>query len=94
MRIYAKEGTPQSAETLAMAAAANGLFNDAVEFQAQAIFEALKTDDKTTIAWLQENMARYRNKQTAERAWTTEEEYFKPRAMEKRVPVSGTGATG
>lgn len=94
MRIYAKEGTPQSAETLAMAAAANGLFNDAIEFQAQAIFEALKTDDKTTIAWLQENMARYRNNQTAERAWTTEEQYFKPRAMEKRVPASRTGATG
>ncbi|MGI9265194.1 MAG: tetratricopeptide repeat protein, partial [Gammaproteobacteria bacterium] len=45
MKIYAKEGSRESAETLAMAAAANGLFDDAVEFQAQAIFEALKTND-------------------------------------------------
>ena len=89
MKIYAKEGTRESAETLAMAAAANGLFDDAVEFQAQAIFEALKTNDQVTIAWLQENMARYRNQQTAGRAWTTEEPAFRPRALQ---PPSAAGA--
>jgi tetratricopeptide (TPR) repeat protein len=94
MKIYAREGTPESAETLAMAAAANGLFDDAVQFQAQAIFEALKINDGTIISWLQENMARFRNGQIAERAWTTEERVFKPRALEVPVPVSETGATG
>jgi predicted Zn-dependent protease len=94
MKIYAREGTPESAETLAMAAAANGLFDDAVQFQAQAIFEALKINDGTIISWLQENMARFRNGQIAERAWTTEEQVFKPRALEVPVSVSETGATG
>ena len=94
MKIYSKEGTAESAETLAMAAAANGLFNDAVEFQAQAIFEALKTNDQTTIDWLQENMARYRNEQAAERAWTTEEQVFKPRALQQSAPAEASDATG
>lgn len=94
MKIYAKEGTPESAETLAMAAAANGLFDDAVEFQKQAIFEALKTNDQATISWLQENMERYQGEQAAERAWTTEEQVFKPRALQQPAMDPGANEAG
>ncbi len=56
----------ETAATLAMVYAAMDLFEDAVELQAQALFEALKAGSVDARPDLRENMERYRNEQKAE----------------------------
>lgn len=60
----------ESSATLAMAYAAAGRADDAVDLQAQAIFEALKNGMLEGRPELQANMQRYREGQGAERAYT------------------------
>lgn len=67
----------ETAATLAMAMAAAGRFEDAVDYQAQAMFEALKTDgDLEKHPELQANMDRYRNRQPAERPFGPDDPVF------------------
>ena len=58
-----------TSETLAMTLAAQQKFEDAVDFQTQAIFEALKTGTLESQPQLKENMERYRNRQPATLPW-------------------------
>ena len=65
-----------------IASAANGEFQDAVDFQSQAMFEALKLDQKTRLAWMQENLQRYRDSQVAASPWNADADVFKPRRLQ------------
>lgn len=58
-----------TSETYAMALAANGMYQDAVDLQGQAIFEALRDGQLETNPQLRENMLRYEAGENAERAW-------------------------
>lgn len=60
-RLYQASPGLESAETLAMVQAALGRYEDAVDFQAQAMFEALKRGELEQRVDLQANMARYRD---------------------------------
>jgi len=79
---YAREPGLLSAETLAMAAAANGRFEDAVDFQAQAMFEAVKSGRRAEADWMKANMRRYQNKERALEAWNPDSEVYQPRRLE------------
>lgn len=86
--MYTKEPGRLTAETLAMASAANGRFDDAVDFQAQAMFEALKADRDGDMTWMQGNMARYQAGQRAEQAWSPDADVFKPRRLQPVKPAA------
>ncbi|MCA1799617.1 MAG: tetratricopeptide repeat protein [Xanthomonadaceae bacterium] len=78
-RLYANGPGLESAETLAMVHAALGRFEDGVDFQAQAMFEAMKSGELEQRPALQVNMARYRNRQAAERAYAHDDPVFSQR---------------
>jgi tetratricopeptide (TPR) repeat protein len=67
--LYASFPGMESSATLAMAYAAVGRHDDAIELQTQAIFEALKDGTLQARPELQANMQRYRAGQMAERAF-------------------------
>jgi len=80
--LYLKNPSMLNAETLAMASAANGKFTAAVDFQAQAIFEALKTGNDADLAWMKANMGLYQEGKTAQQAWSPDADVFKPRRVQ------------
>jgi len=86
--IYTREPGQLTAETLAMASAANGKFDDAVDFQAQAMFEALKAERRADTDWMQVNMKRYQNKERALEAWSPDADVYQPRRLQpvKKAP--------
>ena len=89
--MYERAPGGDSAETLAMAAAANGHFEDAVDLQAQAMFEALRRGDENALAWLRENMGRYEAGQPASAAWPRTAEVYRPRSLHASAPAPAGG---
>jgi len=69
-----------SAEMLAMAYAANGRFDDAVDLQRYAIFEAVKGGVLSQRPALQDNLARYESGKPAARPYGPGHPLFSPRA--------------
>lgn len=91
--LYQQEPTQWHAETLAMVAAANALYDDAVDFQTQAIFEALKSDaDEERLATLRANLERYEAESPAAKAWPENADVFSPRRLE--APAQDGGDSG
>ncbi|MCZ6559777.1 MAG: tetratricopeptide repeat protein [Gammaproteobacteria bacterium] len=66
------------AVTLAMALAANGDFAEAEEYQAQAMFEAIRNQDAEQQAMLYVDMQRYQQKKPALKSWPDGAEIFLP----------------
>lgn len=89
--MYDKDPGLETSETLAMASAANGLFEDAVDYQSQAMFEALKLDAKDRLSWMQDNMQRYRDEQAAVNPWNLEAEVYRPRRLQPQAAPGGSG---
>ena len=89
--MYERSADGATAETLAMAAAANGMYEDAVELQTQAIFEALRRGDQAEISWLRQNLVRYEEQQPAVRPWPPESEVFRPRALKLQPAPAAAG---
>jgi tetratricopeptide (TPR) repeat protein len=87
--IYEKEPGVQSAETLAMTSAANGAYADAVDFQAQAIFELLKQEDQGRLDWMRGNMERYQAGQPAQSAWPEGADVYRPARLSPPPPTDG-----
>ncbi|MEM8626713.1 MAG: tetratricopeptide repeat protein [Pseudomonadota bacterium] len=75
--VYDSAPTLTTSATLAMAYAAAGRFNDAIDLQTQAIFEALKAGTLPRHPALQQDMARYREAQAAARAYLPEDPLFR-----------------
>jgi tetratricopeptide (TPR) repeat protein len=76
--MYDQHPDMETCETLAMASAANGEFEEAVDAQAQAIFEALKAGNQDQLTWMQGNMQRYQAGQPAEKPWSADADVYKP----------------
>ncbi len=93
---YGKSPGLNEAETLAMACAANGRFEDAVDFQTQAIFEALKEGDTTRAEWHKANLALYENQQPATVPWPLNDPIYQPRPLAPPMPAAApqTGSGG
>jgi hypothetical protein len=91
-RLYDEDPTQWHAETLAMVAAANGLFEDAVDFQTQAIFEAVKAGaEESRLATLRGNLERYESGQPAQRAWPEDSVLFSPSRLAGPAGSKGAG---
>ena len=67
--LYLSFPSQQASETFAMAMAADGQFDDAVDLQGQAIFEALRDGTLGANPQLRENMQRYSSGERATRPW-------------------------
>lgn len=67
--LYQERPDATHSETLAMALAANGRFEEAMDLQGQAIFEAIKAGDTRSQEVLKENMQRYEAMLVPEKAW-------------------------
>ena len=71
-----------TSETLAMASAANGLFDDAIAAQTQAIFEAVKQGNEDVLPWMRENLRLYESGEPAKAAWSADADVFHPRSLQ------------
>lgn len=77
-QLYQARPDMLNAETLAMAHAALGGFKDAVDFQTQSMFEALKLGLAAERPHLKENLQRYRDAKPATTAWPVGDKVFSP----------------
>ncbi len=86
--LYQIQPDRHTATTYAMAYAANGQFLDAMDLQAQAIFEVIR-DGQEPTEFQRETMDRFRNGMMAERAWSEDDEIFIPPALELELETPG-----
>ena len=80
-RIYEQFGNMQATATLAMAEAAHGRYEEAEAYQAQAMFEAIKTGDEHAKQEMYVDMQQYRTQKPAERSWQPGAAVFFPPRM-------------
>ncbi len=90
--LYNGEPGLETAETLAMALAANGRFQDAEDLQMQAIFEATKSGVVEARPQLRDNLERYRGEQPASRAWPSDHAVFRPPLLGGEGRSAGAGS--
>ncbi|HUO82905.1 MAG TPA: tetratricopeptide repeat protein [Gammaproteobacteria bacterium] len=76
--LYQRYPGRHTSATLAMAMAANDRYEDAVELQTQAIFEAIKAEDEEGQRELYADMQRYQKGEPARRAWPEDSPIFMP----------------
>ena len=81
----------ETSETLAMASAANGLFDEAIGAQTQAIFEAVKRGDDDQVPWMRENLRRYESGQAAVAPWGPDAAVYRPQALSAPSPARQPG---
>jgi Tfp pilus assembly protein PilF len=81
-QLYQEVPGRESAETLALAYAGVGLFDEAVELQMQAIFEALKTGELPQRPDLRENLERYERQERAPAAYAPTHPLFGARRLD------------
>ena len=94
--LYREMPVADMAVTLAMALAANGEFAEAEEYQAQAMFEAIRNQDAGRQAMLYADMQRYQQKKRAVRTWPDGAEIFLPpeNLRERRASDTDSATTG
>lgn len=76
--LYTQLPNLEHAETLAMTKAALGEYEEAADYQAQAMFEAIKAGGTDKFPGLQGNMERYRDRQPPLEAWPVTHPIFYP----------------
>lgn len=85
---------PNAADTtaLALATAAQGNFEEAQNYQAEAIYEAVRVGNKPLADMYRATMSQFVAKQVPDRPWPAQHEYFKPHLLQV-LEASTPGAT-
>ncbi|MCH8959578.1 MAG: tetratricopeptide repeat protein [Proteobacteria bacterium] len=92
--LYREMPGADMAVTLAMALAANGEFAEAEEYQAEAMFEAIRDQDADGQVMLYGDMQRYQQKKRALKTWPDGAEIFlPPRNLRERRAADGSLTT-
>ncbi len=92
--LYREMPGADMAVTLAMALAANGEFAEAVEYQAEAMFEAIREQDIARKDMLYRDMQRYQQKKRALKTWPDGAEIFLPPTnLRERLTAGGSPGT-
>ncbi len=86
-QLYQRYPGRHSAATLAMAMAANDEFEDAIDLQTQAIFEAIKAEDEQAQRDYYGDLQRYQDGEAATRPWPEGSPIFAP-------PLTGARPAG
>lgn len=89
-RLYRQRPTPANSEALALAAAAAGRWNDAVQIQGAAIFDAVKGGDQSEVALYKRYFAKFEAKQLPDRPWPAEHPLYAPAALRPLPSVAQT----
>ena len=89
--MYDTSPDQETSETLAMASAANGLFDEAIGAQTQAIFEAVKGGNDDQVPWMRENLRRYESGQAAVAPWSPEAAVYRPQPLSAPSPAQQVG---
>jgi tetratricopeptide (TPR) repeat protein len=87
---------PESGESsaLALALAAHGKFKDAQQYQAEAIFEAIRGGDKAGADQLKATQADFVAQKVPDRPWPAEHVYFKPPLLTPQRLAAASAAPG
>jgi tetratricopeptide (TPR) repeat protein len=86
--LYRQRPDEAHAEALAMAMAAVGRKDEAVDYQAQAIFEALKRKDSAAVERLKVVLARFQAGQAATQPWPAGHPFTSPPTLSPSVAVA------
>jgi len=86
--LYQQRPNGDNSEALAIAHAAQGKFQEAAEYQAQAIFEAVRNNDNERAAWYKSGMQWFKNKQKPDRPWSADHFYFKPLMLKAGIKTT------
>mgnify|MGYP003398516176 FL=1 len=76
--LYSQRPDVAHSEALAMAMAATGQAQDAVDFEAQAIFEAVRAKDDAAVARMQPVLQRFKSGQPATQPWPAGHPFVAP----------------
>ena len=77
-KLYAQSPTAENSEAIGLVMAAQGKFEEAAQYQTQAVFEAVRDQNKAAVTLRNEFLKDYRAKKMPERPWSSEHPYFKP----------------
>lgn len=80
--LYRQLTTPPNSEALALAAAANGKWDDAVQLQGAAIFEVVKGGDQAEIALYKTFFQNFQAKQVPDKPWPAAHPLFRPARLQ------------
>jgi tetratricopeptide (TPR) repeat protein len=76
--LYKQRPDQSHSEALAMALAATGKAKDAVDYEAQAMFEAMRANDQAAVAWMKPLLERFKAGQTALTPWPAGHPFVAP----------------
>src|SRR5262249_24623416 len=76
--LYQQQPDASDSEALALALAAHGKFTEAQQYQAEAIFKAVRSGDKQGADQYRSTQAAFNAKKLPDRPWPTAQAYFKP----------------
>jgi tetratricopeptide (TPR) repeat protein len=76
--LYRQQPTPSNTEALALAAAANGKWDDATQLQGAAIFELVKVGDQAEIALYKSTFQSFQSKQMPDKPWAAAHPLYHP----------------
>lgn len=75
--LYKQQPDAGDSSALALALAAHGQFKDAQQYQAEAIFEAVRAGDNREAALYRTTQASFAANKVPDRPWPAEHDYFK-----------------
>jgi tetratricopeptide (TPR) repeat protein len=87
--LYKQRPNAVHSSALALAEAANGKFDDAQKFQAEAIYQAVRSGNKEFADMYRATMKQFDAKQVPDRPWPADHPYFKPTRL-----ISAEGEPG
>jgi tetratricopeptide (TPR) repeat protein len=86
--LYKQRPDAGDSSALALALAAHGKFTEAQQYQAEAIFEAVRSGDKADAAQLRSTQAIFAAQKMPDRPWPAEHAYFKPPLLTPARPAA------
>jgi len=86
--LYKQRPEAGESSALALALAAHGKFKDAQQYQAEAIFVALRAGDKATAEQLKSTQASFVAQKVPDRPWPADSDYFKPPLLTPSRPTA------
>ena len=90
--LYKQRGDAGDAATLALALAAHGKYKEAQQYQAEAIFSAVRAGDKYGAELYKSTQAIFAANKVPDRPWPAEHPYFKPPLLTATRPAAAPPA--
>jgi Tfp pilus assembly protein PilF len=92
--LYEQRADASDSSALALALAAHGKFKEAQQYQAEAIFDAVRRGDKTAADLYRSTQAIFVAGKVPDRPWPAEHAYFKPPRLTPVRPAQAPPAEG